>query len=207
MRLDPNMSRKIAALAMAAAAAAALSVGAFAAGDDGVVAGYLPPQEPDGAGRHCPATPRRARPRRWRKATAATVPPRAIPFRATLCSLPRVPQRRRRARKCLWLRALTLTGLFRKSVLFTARQDGQVLTLDAPASSAVVRGTIGDLRAQMQQGVGTLCVKTDKRTTTLNLALMCEGYADNTRFTLRTVGDHAYLTIGLRSRRDLLIGR
>ena len=198
MRLNQNMSRKIAALAVAAAAAAALSVGAFAAGDDGVVAGYLPPQEQMVQGDIALHA---------EESYGGYGAPEGDPIQGNLMLIAEGPAETTDAEKVPVAAGLTLTGLFRKSVLFTARQDGQVLTLDAPASSAVVRGTIGDLRAQMQQGVGTLCVKTDKRTTTLNLALMCEGYADNTRFTLRTVGDHAYLNIGLRSRRDLLIGR
>ena len=198
MRLNQNMSRKIAALAMAAAAAAALSVGAFAAGDDGVVAGYLPPQEQMVQGDIALHA---------EESYGGYGASEGDPIQGNLMLIAEGPAETTDAEKVPVAAGLTLTGLFRKSVLFTARQDGQVLTLDAPASSAVVRGTIGDLRAQMQQGVGTLCVKTDKRTTTLNLALMCEGYADNTRFTLRTVGDYAYLTIGLRSRRDLLIGR
>ena len=198
MRLNQNMSRKIAALAMAAAAAAALSVGAFAAGDDGVVAGYLPPQEQMVQGDIALHA---------EESYGGYGAPEGDPIQGDLMLIAEGPAETTEGEKVPVAAGLTLTGLFRKSVLFTARQDGQVLTLDAPASSAVVRGTIGDLRAQMQQGVDTLCVKTDKRTTTLNLALMCEGYADNTRFTLRTVGDHAYLTIGLRSRRDLLIGR
>ena len=206
MRLNQNMSRRIVAVAMAAAAAATLSVGAFAAGDDGVVAGYLPPQEQMVQGDIALHA---------EKGTAPAVEesyggygaPEGDPIQGDLMLIAEGPAETTDAEKVPVAAGLTLTGLFRKSVLFTARQDGQVLTLDAPASSVVVRGTIGDLRAQMQQGAGTLCVKTDKRTTTLNLALMCEGYADSTRFTLRTVGDHAYLTIGLRSRRDLLIGR
>ena len=201
MRLNPNMSRKIAAVAMAAVAVATLSVGAFAAGDDGVVAGYLPPQEQMVQGDIALHAEEGAAPAVEESYGGYGAP------EGDLMLIAEGPAETTEGEKVPVAAGLTLTGLFRKSVLFTARQDGQVLTLDAPASSAVVRGTIGDLRAQMRQGVGTLCVKTDKRTTTLNLALMCEGYADNTRFTLRTVGDHAYLTIGLRSRRDLLIGR
>ena len=206
MRLNPNMSRKIAAVAMAAVAVATLSVGAFAAGDDGVVAGYLPPQEQMVQGDIALHAEEGAAPA-VEQTYGGYGAPEGDPIQGDLMLIAEGPAETTEGEKVPVAAGLTLTGLFRKSVLFTARQDGQVLTLDAPASSAVVRGTIGDLRAQMRQGAGTLCVKTDKRTTTLNLALMCEGYADNTRFTLRTVGDHAYLTIGLRSRRDLLIGR
>ena len=171
MRLNQNMSRKIVAVAMAAAAAATLSVGAFAAGDDGVVAGYLPPQEQMVQGDIALHAAEGTAPA-VEESYGGYGAPEGDPIQGDLMLI----------------------------------AEGPAETTDAE-KVPVVRGTIGDLRAQMQQGAGTLCVKTDKRTTTLNLALMCEGYADNTRFTLRTVGDHAYLTIGLRSRRDLLIGR
>ena len=102
---------------------------------------------------------------------------------------------------------LTMTGLPWKEVLFTARQEGSVLTLDAPEDIVTVRGTIGDLRKQMAQGIGTLSVVSSKNSTTLNLTLLCEGYADNARFTLRQIGSRTFLTIGGRCRRDLLIAR
>lgn len=102
---------------------------------------------------------------------------------------------------------LTMTAPFWKEVLFTARQNGSVLTLDAPESTITVKGTIGDLRAQMAQGISTLSVVSEKNSSTLNLTLMCEGYSDQTHFTLRKVGSHTFLTIGGRCRRDLIVGR
>ena len=207
MRLNQNMSRKIVAVAMVAATAATLSVGAFAAEDDGVIAGYLPPQEQmvqgnialHGAESTTPVVD---------ETYGGYGAPEGDPIQGDIMLISAdVPVETAEEQKVPVAAGLTMTGLFRKSVLFTARQDGQVLTLAAPEDNTVVRGTIGDLRAQMQQGVGTLCVMTNKKTTTLNLTLMCDGYSDNTHFTLRTVGDRAYLTIGLRSRRDLLIGR
>ena len=205
--LNKKFVRTLSCAAVAVCAAAMLSVGAFAAEvDPTCVEGYLPPQEQMVQGDialHSGDVDEGEKDPSYGGYGA----PEGDPIQGDLMLIAEGPAETTDAEKVPVAAGLTLTGLFRKSVLFTARQDGQVLTLDAPASSAVVRGTIGDLRAQMQQGAGTLCVKTDKRTTTLNLALMCEGYADSTRFTLRTVGDHAYLTIGLRSRRDLLIGR
>ena len=204
MRLNQNMSRKVVAIAMVAATAATLSVGAFAAEDDGVIAGYLPPQEQMVQGEIALHTGDQQVETGDFGGYAA---PEGDPIQGDVMLISEAPAETADEQKVPVAAGLTMTGLLRKSVLFTARQNGQVLTLAAPEDNTVVRGTIGALRAQMQQGVGTLCVMTNKKTTTLNLTLMCDGYSDNTHFTLRTIGDHAYLTIGLRSRRDLLIGR
>lgn len=204
MRLNQNMSRKVVAIAMVAATAATLSVGAFAAEDDGVIAGYLPPQEQMVQGEIALHTGDQLVETGDFGGYAA---PEGDAIQGDIMLISEAPAETADEQKVPVAAGLTMTGLFRKSVLFTARQNGQVLTLAAPEDNTVVRGTIGDLRAQMQQGVGTLCVMTNKKTTTLNLTLMCDGYSDNTHFTLRTIGDRAYLTIGLRSRRDLLIGR
>ncbi len=198
-----NSARKLIAAAVMLAAVATLSVGAFAAGsadaaapqtgseqastvpDDYVVAGYLPPMPMDQMIQGDimmigieGETPVEAAPE-----TAETT--EQVPLAA----------------------GLTMTGLPWKEVLFTARQEGAVLTLDAPEDIVTVRGTIGDLRKQMAQGIGTLSVVSNKNSTTLNLTLLCEGYADNARFTLRQIGSRTFLTIGGRCRRDLLIGR
>ena len=204
MRLNQNMSRKVVAIAMVAATAATLSVGAFAAEDDGVIAGYLPPQEQMVQGEIALHTGDQLVETGDFGGYAA---PEGDPIQGDIMLISEAPAETADEQRVPVAAGLTMTGLFRKSVLFTARQNGQVVTLAAPEDNTVVRGTIGDLRAQMQQGVGTLCVMTNKKTTTLNLTLMCDGYSDNTHFTLRTIGDRAYLTIGLRSRRDLLIGR
>ena len=205
MKLNQNRNRKIAAAAVMMAAAATLSMSAFAAEDDAVVAGYLPPQEQMVQGDIALHTGDQL-------VEEGTFGGYAVPegeqIQGDIMLISAdIPVETAEDQKVPVAAGLTMTGLLRKQVLFTARQDGQVLTLAAPEDNTVVRGTIGDLRAQMQQGVGTLCVMTNKKTTTLNLTLMCDGYSDNTHFTLRTVGDRAYLTIGLRSRRDLLIGR
>ena len=88
-----------------------------------------------------------------------------------------------------------------------ARQDGRVLTLDVPAEVATFRTTIEDMQALQSNGVKTLVLVTEKNTTTLNLSLLCEGQKSGTRVTLRHLGSSATLSVGLRCRRDLLIGR
>ena len=47
----------------------------------------------------------------------------------------------------------------------------------------------------------------EKVSTTLNLCLLCEGQTDTLRVGLRQLGDSAVLTVGLRCRRDLIVGR
>ena len=205
MRLmNKNFARKTVAAAMVLATAATLATGAFAAEDDGVVAGYLPPQEQMvqgnialygadvAVGEKDPTY-------------GGYGAPEGNPIQGDVMLISADGE----ASEQLSLAAgLTMTGLFRKSVLFTARQNGQVLTLAAPEANVVVRGTIGDLRAQMaQNGVGTLNVTSEKASTTLNLTLMCDGYNDSDHFVLRQIGSNVRLTIKGRSRRDLLIGR
>lgn len=205
MRLmNKNFARKTVAAAMVLATAATLATGAFAAEDDGVVAGYLPPQEQMvqgnialygadvAVGEKDPTY-------------GGYGAPEGNPIQGDVMLISADGE----ASEQLPLAAgLTMTGLFRKSVLFTARQNGQVLTLAAPEANVVVRGTIGDLRAQMaQNGVGTLNVTSEKASTTLNLTLMCDGYNDSDHFVLRQIGSNVRLTIKGRSRRDLLIGR
>ena len=205
MRLmNKNFARKTVAAAMVLATAATLATGAFAAEDDGVVAGYLPPQEQMvqgnialygadvAVGEKDPTY-------------GGYGAPEGNPIQGDVMLISADGE----ASEQLPLAAgLTMTGLFRKSVLFTARQNGQVLTLAAPEANVVVRGTIGDLRAQMaQNGVGTLNVTSETASTTLNLTLMCDGYNDSDHFVLRQIGSNVRLTIKGRSRRDLLIGR
>ena len=70
----------------------------------------------------------------------------------------------------------TVKGLLGKQVLYTARQEGRVLTLDAPDDNATFRTTILDMQTLMNQGVSTLVLKTGKTSTTLNLTLLCQGH-------------------------------
>ena len=92
-------------------------------------------------------------------------------------------------------------------VLYTARQEGRVLTLDVPDCAATFRTTIQDMKTLMDQGVSTLVLTTEKGSTTLNLSLLCEGQTDTQRVVLRQLGGSAFLTVGLRCRRDLIVGR
>ena len=65
--------------------------------------------------------------------------------------------------------------------------------------------TVG--KALLDQGVSTLVFKTGKTSTTLNLTLLCEGQKPGTKVPLRHLGSSARLTVGFRSRRDLIVGR
>ena len=73
--------------------------------------------------------------------------------------------------------------------------------------AATFRTTIQDMKTLMEQGVSTLVLTTEKGSTTLNLSLLCEGQTDTQRVVLRQLGDSAFLTVGLRCRRDLIVGR
>ena len=75
----------------------------------------------------------------------------------------------------------TVKGLLGKQVLYTARQEGRVLTLDAPDDNATFRTTILDMQTLMNQGVSTLVLKTGKTSTTLNLTLLCQDQKPGTR--------------------------
>ena len=91
--------------------------------------------------------------------------------------------------------------------IFETPEFGRVLTLDVPAEVATFRTTIEDMQTLQANGVKTLVLVTEKNTTTLNLSLLCEGQKSGTRVTLRHLGSNATLSVGLRCRRDLLIGR
>ena len=55
--------------------------------------------------------------------------------------------------------------------------------------------------------VSTLVVQTEKGSTTLNLSLLVEGQKGTDRVVLRRLGENTFLTVGLRCRRDLIVGR
>lgn len=76
-----------------------------------------------------------------------------------------------------------------------------------PDCAATFRTTIQDMKTLMEQGVSTLVLTTEKGSTTLNLSLLCEGQTDTQRVVLRQLGGSAFLTVGLRCRRDLIVGR
>ena len=101
----------------------------------------------------------------------------------------------------------TVRGLFGKQPLYTARQKDGVLTLDVPAGCATFRTTVADMQTLLNKGVSTLVFQTEKGTTTLNLSLLVEGQKGTDRVVLRRMGSTTTLSVGLRCRRDLLIGR
>ena len=112
----------------------------------------------------------------------------------------------------------SVKGLFGRQVLYTARQNGTVLTLDVPASVATFRSQCGnkifqmtctmeDLTTMMNNGINTLVFKTEKTSTTLNLSLLMEGYDADAKVKLHQCGSTVRLSVNGRGRRDLLIGR
>ena len=109
--------------------------------------------------------------------------------------------------KAVYTARYTVKGLLGKQVLYTATQDGRVMTLSVPEDIATFRATVGEMRKLMANGIGTVVLQTNKNSTTLNLSLLCEGQSDKTKITLRHFGSNAALTVGLRCRRDLIVGR
>lgn len=200
--LNKKFARKTAAAALVLATAATLATGAFAAEDDGVVAGYMPPQEvmvQDDVALHSADV-----------AVGEVDPnyggygaPEGNPIQGNIMLISGdelADTAKTEAR-------YTVKGLLGKQLLYTARQKDGVLTLDVPAEVATFRTTIEDMQTLQASGVKTLVLVTEKNTTTLNLSLLCEGQKSGTRVTLRHLGSNATLSVGLRCRRDQLIGR
>ena len=201
--LNKKFARKTAAAALVLATAATLATGAFAAEDDGVVAGYTPPQEvmvQDDIALHSADV-----------AVGEVDPnyggygaPEGNPIQGNimLISAGDLDTQAEKAQA-----HYTVKGFLGKQVLYTARQEGSVLTLDFPEDVATFRTTILDMQTLMNNGVSTVVLQTNKTSTTLNLTLLCEGYSANDKVVLRHIGSRACLTVKGRSRRDLLIGR
>ena len=201
MRLNKNTARRAAAAAALLTMTAAMSVGAFAA-DDTVVEGYLPPQEQmvqgDIALHSADVAVGEKNP-----SYGGYGAPEGNPIQGNIMLISGdelADTAKTEAR-------YTVKGLLGKQLLYTARQKDGVLTLDVPAEVATFRTTIEDMQALQANGVKTLVLVTEKNTTTLNLSLLCEGQKSGTRVTLRHLGSSATLSVGLRCRRDLLIGR
>ena len=199
MRLNKNTARRAAAAAALLTMTAAMSVGAFAA-DDTVVAGYLPPQAESvmtqgDIALHSDVPVGEVDPNYGGYAS-----PVENPIQGNVMMISDTAEEKHEAR-------YTVKGLLGKQVLYTARQEGQVLTLDAPDDNATFRATILDMQALLDQGVSTLVFQTGKTSTTLNLTLLCEGQKTGTKVTLRHLGSSVRLTVGFRSRRDLIVGR
>ena len=206
MRLNKNTARRAAAAAALLTMTAAMSVGAFAA-DDTVVAGYLPPQAESvmtqgDIALHSDVPVGEVDPNYGGYASPVENPIQGnVMMISDETPLPSdTPVEKSEAR-------YTVKGLLGKQVLYTARQEGRVLTLDVPDDNATFRTTILDMQTLMNQGVSTLVLKTDKTSTTLNLTLLCQDQKPGTRVTLRHLGSSAHLTVGFRSRRDLIVGR
>lgn len=201
--LNKKFARKTAAAALVLATAATLATGAFAAEDDGVVAGYMPPQEvmvQDDVALHSADV-----------AVGEVDPnyggygaPEGNPIQGNimLISAGDLDTQVEKTQA-----HYTVKGFLGKQVLYTARQEGSVLTLDFPEDVATFRTTILDMQTLMNDGVSTVVLQTNKTSTTLNLSLLCDGYSANDKVVLRHIGSRACLTVKGRSRRDLLIGR
>ena len=198
--LNKKFARTLTAAVVVAGAAALLSVGAFAAEadiNDPTIAGYLPPQEQmvqgdialHGADYAAPLGD---------AVQGDVMLISAGDLTTTLPSDTLVEKSQAH---------YTVKGLLGKQVLYTARQEGRVLTLTAPDDNAIFRTTVLDMQTLLNEGVSTLVLNTGKKSTTLNLTLLVEGQNENTRIVLRHLGDNAFLTVGLRCRRDLLVGR
>lgn len=201
--LNKKFARKTAAAALVLATAATLATGAFAAEDDGVVAGYMPPQEvmvqDDIALHSADVAVGEVDPNYGGYAAPEGNP---IQGNIMLISAGDLDTQVEKAQA-----HYTVKGFLGKQVLYTARQEGSVLTLDFPEDVATFRATILDLQTLMNDGVSTVVLQTNKTSTTLNLSLLCDGYSANDKVVLRHIGSRACLTVKGRSRRDLLIGR
>ena len=218
--LNTKFGRQAIAAALILSAMASMSLGAFAAepsaetaADEAVVAGYLPPQDEstmtqgDIALHSSDAQTTAERDPNYGGYAAPVEDPiqgnvmmiaetgDAQTSESTIASNPAYSAR------------YTVKGLLGKQVLYTARQEGNVLTLDFPENVATFRATILDMQTLMNDGVSTVVLQTNKTSTTLNLSLLCDGYSANDKVVLRHIGSRACLTVKGRSRRDLLIGR
>ena len=206
--LNKNTARRAAAAAALLTMTAAMSVGAFAAdAEDATVAGYLPPQSSEvmvqgDIALHSDVPVGEVDPNYGGYASPVENPIQGnVMMISGETPLPSdTPVEKSEAR-------YTVKGLLGKQVLYTARQEGSVLTLDFPENVATFRATILDMQTLMNNGVSTVVQQTNKTSTTLNLTLLCDGYSANDKVVLRHIGSRACLTVKGRSRRDLLIGR
>ena len=183
--LNTMLGRQAIAAALVLSLAIPMSVGAFAeepaaaaAADDTVVAGYLPPQDESvmlqgeialhsgdvAVGETDPAY-------------GGYGAPEGDPIQGDIMLISADEAKTTEAR-------YTVKGLLGRQVLYTARQEGRVLTLDVPDCAATFRTTIQDMKTLMNQGVSTLVLTTEKGSTTLNLSLLCEGQTDTQRVVL-----------------------
>lgn len=199
MKLKNKFVRTLTCAAVVLGAAAMLSVGAFAAEadiNDPTIAGYMPPQEEMIQGDIALHSIDYAAP--VGNPIQGDIMLISSDLTTTLPSDTLVEKSEAH---------YTVKGLLGKEVLYTAHKDGRVLTLSVPEDVATFRTTVQDMQTLLNQGVSTLVLTTNKTSTTLNLTLLVEGQKANTKVTLRHVGDSAFLNVGLRCRRDLIVGR
>ena len=203
MKIQNRFVRTVTGTVVVLGAAAMLSVGAFAAETadlaDPVAAGYLPPQEQmvqgDIALHSADVAIGEKDP-----AYAGYGAPEGDAIQGNIMLISGDELEAAEAH-------YTVRGLFGKQPLYTARQKDGVLTLDVPAGYATFRTTVADMQTLLNKGVSTLVFQTEKGTTTLNLSLLVEGQKGTNRVVLRRMGSTTTLSVGLRCRRDLLIGR
>ena len=198
--LNNKTARALTAAVVVVGTAAMLSVGAFAAEadiNDPVIAGYMPPQEQMIQGDIALHSVDYAAPL-GDAIQGDIMLISAGDLTTTLPSDTLVEKAQAH---------YTVKGLLGKQVLYTAKQEGRVLTLSVPEDVATFRTTVQDMQTLLNNGVSTLVLTTNKTSTTLNLTLLVEGQKQSTKVVLRHVGSTATLNVGLRCRRDLLIGR
>ena len=219
--LNTKLARQAIAAALVLSAAAAISVGAFAAEgeadtaaltEDVTVAGYLPPQDEstmvqgDIALHSADVAVGEADPTYGGYAS-----PVENPVQGNVMMIAETGDAQTSSTdttsKAVYTARYTVKGLLGKQVLYTATQEGRVMTLSVPEDIATFRATVGEMRKLMANGISTVVLQTNKNSTTLNLSLLCEGQSDKTKITLRHFGSNAALTVGLRCRRDLIVGR
>ena len=224
--LNTKLARQAIAAALVLSAVAAMSAGAFAAEgeadtaltEDATVAGYLPPQDEstmvqgDIALHSADVAVGEADPTYGGYASPVENP---VQGNVMMIAETGDAQTSESAAdsptdatpKAAYTARYTVKGLLGKQVLYTATQDGRVMTLSVPEDIATFRATVGEMRKLMDNGISTVVLQTNKNSTTLNLSLLCEGQSDKTKITLRHFGSNAALTVGFRCRRDLLVGR
>ena len=95
---------------------------------------------------------------------------------------------------------LTVTGA---EVYETSIADGRYIVA-VPAETAVLSGSLGNLKELKAQGVNTLVFRTQLRETVLNIDSMLSLGVDDTLFTLTHNGEGAELTVGGFAHNELL---
>lgn len=211
MKLYKNAARMMTTTALLIGSVAVLSLGAFAAevdvNEDPTIAGYLPPQETMVQGEIALHS---AQQEELPYGGYLAPPGEQIQGNIMLIGVEDLTGTSDAAAEPVATMPtveIKMTGLLRKSILYTASQKDRVLTVAAPENYAVLRLTVGQVQELMDQGVGTLVLNTENKSTTLNLTLLCDGYDAEDKVTLRHIGSRARLTVGGKCRNELLIAR